>query len=308
MKKYIQSILKAIGYYRLKSKWRWHQYITRLQKEDAIRKAKATAWIETIDHCLLPEVKPKDNITVSLTSHGKRVANFAPLAIYSIFQQTMLPNRIVLNIDETKWNDDNLPELIKKLQIAGLEVNFCEDVGPHTKLLPTLKKYPDDIVITVDDDIYYDGRLIAELYDFYCASDKKMIICREGRAIESENGKMIAYSKNPHASQKTNTNYIMPYGVAGVLYPSNMSIDLDIFDKSLIVELCPKADDIWFCIQEIRSNIQVKYIQSYNWSTAVPVDRNNEYSEDGSNALHFLNDEHNLNDVQWERVCSFYGL
>ena len=43
MKKYFRHLLKAIGYYTIKSKWRWHQYITRLQKADAIRKKEAIA-------------------------------------------------------------------------------------------------------------------------------------------------------------------------------------------------------------------------------------------------------------------------
>ena len=135
MKKIIQPILTAIGYYKLKAKWRWRQNLAYWQKIDAQRKAEATAWIEAIDHRLLPEVKKSGNVTVSLTSHSKRVVDFAPFAIYSIFQQTELPNRIVLNINQDKWNEENLPELIKKLMIAGLEVNFCEDVGPHTNRL-----------------------------------------------------------------------------------------------------------------------------------------------------------------------------
>ena len=112
IKNILQPILSVIGYYSIKKKWRWHQYITRLQKEDAIRKAEATAWIEAIEHRLLPDVKETENLTVSLTSHGKRVADFAPFAIYSIFQQKVLPNRIVLNINQEKWNDGNQPESV----------------------------------------------------------------------------------------------------------------------------------------------------------------------------------------------------
>ena len=134
-------------------------------------------------------MKETENVTVSLTSHGKRVADFAPFAIYSIFQQKVLPNRIVLNINQEKWNDDNLPELIKRLQIAGLEVNLCEDVGPHTKLLPTLQKYPDDVIITVDDDVYYDNSMIAELLSDYKETSEPCVICKSALVVSAENGK-----------------------------------------------------------------------------------------------------------------------
>ena len=262
IKRIVQPVLRVVGYYKVKSKWRWHQFISRLQKEDAQRMAEATAWIEAIDHRLLPEVKKTGNVTVSLTTHGKRVADFAPYAIYSIFRQTVLPNRIVLNINQDKWTEDNLPDFIKKLQIAGLEVNLCKDIGPHTKFLPALRKYPDDMIITVDDDKYYNADLVESLLEEYKLHTPAGVVCRMGRVVGVENGEIQPYSQWARFEQVIHTEGILsPYGVGGVLYPPHIFSE-EIFNETVFRDICPRADDIWFTVMELKEQIRMWQQQS----------------------------------------------
>ena len=305
-KQIAQPILEAIGYYKIKSKWRWHQYISQLQKEDAKRKAEATAWIEAINHRLLPDTKAKDNITVSLTSHGKRVADFAPFAIYSIFHQTVLPNRIVLNINEEKWNDENLPDLIKRLQIAGLEVNLCEDVGPHTKLLPALQKYPDDIIITVDDDVYYENGLIADLIADYHQKSEPCIICKSALVVGSKEGVILPYSQWKRAENPSTEKLLSPYGFCGVLYSPHV-FSQEVFNKAVYQTYCKNADDIWFSVIEIKEHIPV-YLSLKPNHNIVDVDHCNEYVANNSDALHFSNDGLGKNDEQLAALVEYYKL
>jgi len=307
MKRIIQNILKTVGYYKLKSKWRWHQYITALQKEDAKRKAEATAWIEAIDHRLLPDVKKKDNVTVSLTSHGKRVADFAPFAIYSIFHQTVLPNRIVLNINQEKWNEDNLPELIKKLQIAGLEVNLCEDVGPHTKLLPALQKYPDDIIITVDDDVYYESSLVADLMEDYNQKIEPCVICKSALLVGCKDDSILPYSQWEMATLENSRNQLIsPLGFCGVLYTPH-AFPKEVFNKTVYRKLAKYADDIWFSVVEIMEQIPV-YLSSKPQDDMLYINHTNEFDVQNSDALHFTNDGQKRNDEQLRALVDYYNL
>lgn len=307
IKKIIQPVLRVFGYYKIKSKIRWCQFLARLEKGDAARKTEALAWIEAIDHRILPDIKKDDNVTISLTSHGKRVADFAPFAIYSIFQQTVLPNRIVLNINREKWNEDNIPELIKKLQIAGLEVNFCEDVGPHTKLLPTLQKYPDDIIITVDDDKYYGVDLVHGLLGEYRNYAQKCVICREGRVVKILDGAIQPYSQWKTIDDSINDeDCLSPYGVGGVLYAPH-TFSEEIFNKEVYRVLCPYADDIWFTVMEIREHIPV-YRISQQYQSHICVNHTNEYEVQNSDALHFRNDQLGENNVQLSRLVEYYNL
>lgn len=308
MKKYIQPILKALGYYDLKAKWRWRQNMRQWQKIDAQRKEEATAWIEAIDHRLLPDVKKTGNVTVSLTSHSKRVTDFAPFAIYSIFHQTVLPNRIVLNINQEKWNNDNVPELINKLQIAGLEVNFCEDVGPHTKLLPAMQKYQEDVIITVDDDVYYDRELIEELLHGYQKSGKKSVVTRWAMVVKFKEGKMLPYSEWAVADgTEPQDTFYSPLGVAGVLYPPHIFTD-EVFNKFVYRTLCKNADDIWFSIQEYLNKIPVYYVKNNHWVDNFAVNHAAEYVAYESDALHFQNVEQGMNDIQISNLIKYYHI
>ena len=307
MKKYIQSILRVLGYYAIKKKWRWHQYISALQREDAKRKAEATAWIEAIEHRLLPKVNKTDNVTVSLTSHSKRVTDFAPFAIYSIFQQTVLPNRIMLNINQEKWNEDDLPELIKKLEVAGLEVNFCEDVGPHTKLLPAMQKYPEDVIITIDDDIYYDKELVEELLSTREVSRKKnVVVCRTAKEITFKDGKMLPYSQWRNATPDSKA-YLSPFGWSGMLYSPHCFAE-EAFNKAVYRELCPHADDIWFTIMELIGNVPILMVKNTHWTGKGEVDHTNEFVAQNSDALHFQNVSNGGNDAQLAKLIVHYDL
>ena len=303
--KIIQPILSAMGYYKTKAKIKRYFYLRRLRREDSARNAQFREQILKIDRRLLPEVENGQNLTVSLTSHGKRVADFVPYAIWSILQQTKLPNRIVLNIDETKWNNENLPELIKKLQVAGLEVNFCEDLGPHTKLLPALQKYPNDVIVTIDDDIIYEHDAIANLWEEYIVSDKKTVICRSGRVVcRDGDNNYLPYSKWKSTKDYKDGEIISPYGVSGVLYPPHI-FSKEIFNKSIFRKYCKGADDIWFTIMEIKEGIQVVCISTGIWY-GVPIDRVNEFSENYSDALHFTNDGLRKNDEQLKNLVDLY--
>ena len=307
MKKYIQPILRALGYYDLKAKWRWRQSMKRWQKIDAQRKAEAIAWIEAIDYRLLPDAKKSGNVTVSLTSHSKRVGDFAPFAIYSIFHQTILPNRIVLNINQDKWSEDNLPELIKKLEVAGLEVNLCEDVGPHTKLLPAMQKYPEDVIITVDDDVYYDKELVEELLtEKKISKDPNVVVCRVSAQIKWEDGKMMPYTQWPNAKANIGTR-LSPLGWGGVLYSPHCFTD-EVFNKAVYRELCPHADDIWFTVMELVANTPIARVKNTHWRGNNDVNHANEYEVHASDALHFKNVEAGGNDAQLAKLIEHYDL
>lgn len=306
MKKYFRPFLNAVGYYAIKAKWRRYQYLSRLRREDKKRNAEVYQRISMLDTRILPPLQEEKNVTVSLTSHSTRVERFAPYAIYSILQQTVLPNRIVLNINQEKWNDDNLPDLIKKLQIAGLEVNFCEDVGPHTKFLPTLEKYPDDIIITVDDDVCYNQTAIEELLNAYRLYPQDSIVCRRGVEVAYENDLLLPYSQWKEA--KTNTKKrISPYGVNGVLYPPYV-FSQEIHNKNVYRKYCKCADDIWFTVMEIRENVQVRLVLNSTYMKDLGVDHYNEYIAANSDALHFQNEGKGLNDIQLYHLVKYYSL
>lgn len=299
------SIMRRTGLFKVKSSIKRRCSFIKWRIEDNRRRKRIVKHILQLP----PSILHKDSafspmVTVSLTSYGKRVENSSPYAIYSILNQTVLPDRIVLNIDKKKWNKNNIPILLKKLEKLGVIIQFVEDIGPHTKFLPTLSRYPDDVIITVDDDVYYEQNTIEELLNAYWDSDRRTVICRAGKCLIKEGNCFKPYSEQPDLSESSDSPYKLPFGFAGVLYPPHIFTN-EVFNIDLIKRLCPKADDLWFGVMELREGIQVSYLKNSSWKE-FSVDRNEEYNPAVSGALYRQNDLDGQNDVQWKALMDYY--
>lgn len=96
-------------------------------------------------------------MTISLTTFGKRIQDVF-LAIESIGFQSLKAGRVVLWLAEDEFQDSRLPLSLNRLVERGLTVNYYEDIKQYKKLIPSLKSYPNDIIITIDDDMLYNFR------------------------------------------------------------------------------------------------------------------------------------------------------
>lgn len=281
------SIMNKFDLFTIKSRIKRHIRFKCLKRKDEEKRKLVARAIMCIPKDWL-RGNGRADIIISLTTHGKRLEKAAPYAIYSILQQKIVPKRIILNLDKNSWSDETLPPLLKKLRQIGVEVRFVEDIGPYTKFLPTLKEFPNDVIITVDDDIYYDSNMVEELLSAYEHSDKKSIICRNGMRLHKKDGKFITYSEQSHISACDDVPGV-PFGVSGVLYPPHI-FDDEIFNSNVYKKICPFTDDLWFGVMALRGHINVLYVHDNTWAEARVVDNNDEFNPALSTAMHFSND------------------
>lgn len=100
----------------------------------------------------------KETIIVSLTTWYKRIGNI-PVVLDSIYGQTMLPDKVVLNLAY----DEEIPEKVKiYIEKHGIEVYYTEDTKVYKKFIPTLKRYPEACAINIDDDCIYPKTMIED--------------------------------------------------------------------------------------------------------------------------------------------------
>lgn len=99
-----------------------------------------------------------EKIIVTLTSWKPRFSNI-PVVLETIFNQTVKPDIVVLNIADEETVPHELQEYIDKRHI---EVNRVPDTKVYKKLIPTLKKYPEACVISIDDDFLYPEGMIQD--------------------------------------------------------------------------------------------------------------------------------------------------
>ena len=133
------------------------------------------------------------DIIVSLTTHGKRIYDVA-FTIESIMQQSKKANRIILWLDNS-FQNHSLPESLVNQQKRGLEITFCEDLGPYTKLIPSLHRYPNDAIITIDDDAIYDYDLLERLIVSYLQDPSCIYCSRCHKMLFSNSNTLLPYVK-----------------------------------------------------------------------------------------------------------------
>jgi len=210
-------------------------------------------------------VKPLKSISaksprfiITLTSYGKRVREKAPIAIHSLLNQSVQPDKIVLYLA----HGTKVPKKLKKLEQSGLEIRFCEDIRSYTKLLPALSEFPNDILITADDDIYYPLDWFKLLKETHLLNPDKICCHRAHEICLDENRNIIPY-KQWRFSVKTieYSKRLFPTGVGGVLYPPH-SFNNEIFDKTKFQSITPTNDDIWFWAMAHYNKIEYALVKN----------------------------------------------
>ena len=96
-------------------------------------------------------------LIVSLTTWYKRILNL-PIVLDSILSNTILPDKIVVNLSEEDFPNRELPKEVAQYIASRsiIELNWHkENMKVYKKFLPTFKLCPDAWILTADDDYKY---------------------------------------------------------------------------------------------------------------------------------------------------------
>ena len=205
-------------------------------------------------------VNENSDIIVSLTSYPGRMYDIH-YSLYSLLTQTMKPKKVVLWLSEEEFpnKEADLGKNVLDLQKNGLSIEWIKyNFKSFNKLIPVLKKYPNNIIITADDDIYYRPDSIEKLYDTYISSGCKYIIANRCHKAEVNLDKFQPYKKWEKCIVSTEpsfSNFLT--GVGMVLYPPN-SLYKDVLNEEDFMELAPDADDVWFWAMALLKGTKIR--------------------------------------------------
>lgn len=180
---------------------------------------------------------------VSLTSYGTRVSR-VHWTIWSMALGRERPKRIILWIDDEKLLASPGRHL-ERLIARGLEINRCENLGPHKKYYPYISSLSDrqSPLVTADDDVLYSRNWLSSLLNSF-ERFPDMIHCQRARRVIENNGRVAPYADWPFAASSSPSYSIMPTGVSGVLYP--VSFQHEVLLRGEKFRTCaPMADDLW---------------------------------------------------------------
>ena len=239
--------------------------------------------IEDIRHAMEQVgLDPDDKRTYKKYSLGMK----QKLGIAAAFMEK--PDIIILNLDEKEWNNDNLPKCLLWLKEKGLTINFTRDIRSYTKLIPTLKLYPNEIIISVDDDIVYSKHLIKSLFNEYTRDSNAIWAIR---TCDKNDYKKVKWRDKEYGFR---TNHLL--GTGGVLYPPH-SLNDKVFEEKVWTKVAPIDDDIWFFMMGLLNGFDTKQVNTANRVYSYEHDLFYQIMHKGSRLKDHLKIDNALNDI-----------
>lgn len=247
-----------------------------------------------IKHSPSPTRSEGEKIIVSLTSFPARI-NIVVKTIKTLLTQTLKPDAVILWLAPEQFpnGEKDLPQELLDLKQYGLTIDWYKDIRSYKKIIPTLKKYPNAVIITTDDDIYYAPDTVESLYKSYLEHKNEVHAHRcdwlkvveedaktvphpspllEGEGITEvvqTQKKVIKWEKtrelylDRHRGVASFHNRLTGYGA--VLYPPNCFYK-DVCNESLIKELIPTHDDIWLWAMATLNGYKTRLVKGYSES------------------------------------------
>lgn len=187
-----------------------------------------------------------ERIIVSLTSFPARIGKVW-LTIESLLRQRVKPDMIILWLSKEQFSSrDELPKQLLDLEYRGLQIRFVDgDIRSYKKYQYTIEKYPNDNIILVDDDFFYDTDLVETLL----IAHKKYpyaVCARYGYDMKREqDGSISMYSKWTFIYEDREPANEVFFGSGGGTLIRKEFMCHDLLNIQLAKSLCPTADDIY---------------------------------------------------------------
>jgi hypothetical protein len=181
-------------------------------------------------------------LIVSLTSHPARFRILAA-TLKCLLSQTVRPDAVILWLDNKAVAKP--PKSVRGLEAYGLEIRRTHDLGPYTKIIPSLRAFPDAFIATADDDCYLSPTWLERLVAGFDPASPAVICHRAHRVTIDPRGRPLPYGAWEHGVQSRETAPdLMPAGVGGVLYFPG-ALPKEALEEGRFLSLAPLTDDLW---------------------------------------------------------------
>jgi hypothetical protein len=201
-------------------------------------------------------------IIVSLTSFPARI-ECVPVVIKSLLAQSVQPDKIVLYLATEQFPDKILSQALTDLVGEKFQIKYGDDIRSYKKIIPALYDFPDDIIITVDDDIVYPKHLIKNMLKAHQKYPNAIIGRRVKKIKLDAAGEIMPYKSWKvyrllryilWSTKPAYTNFNT--GVGGVLYPPH-SLHPDVVKSELFMKIAPTADDVWLWAMAVLNKTKI---------------------------------------------------
>lgn len=206
-------------------------------------------------------------LIVSLTTIPERIDRVY-LVIETLLQQSVKPDYLILWLSESDFSDEYLKSKnratrrLLKQENRGLKIEFCKDIRSYKKIIYTLKRYPEAIVVSADDDLYFPKNWLKELYESYI-ENPEYVHCHMARSIKksTENSLLPHYQWLGYFDKfQGPSKNIFPGTGAGCLFPPG-SLHPEVFNEKVFLKISLYHDDAWFKAMTLLNGFQTKRVK-----------------------------------------------
>ncbi|WPL46855.1 hypothetical protein [Sphingobacterium bambusae] len=245
--------------------------------------------------------RPVEKVIVSLTSFPGRI-NRVWIVIECLLRQTCMPDKIILYLSVEQFPNglSSVPKNLRKYcQKDMLKIEFVsDDLRSHKKYFYALQQFPEDLIITVDDDIYYPEHVVEELLNLHVRYPEAICSLR-AYSVAKLDGELLPYRnwKKVYSFQEPTSDLFHTSG-AGTLYKKSFFSD-EVFNQNVFKKFCFHADDVWL---NIMAQIQgTKTVKSEYFSNLLPISSNSFKLSEGNVA-------DGGNDIQLRSLLQYYNI
>ena len=247
-----------------------------------------------------------EGLIVSLTSFPERIEEIK-YAIYSLLDQTFLPEKIILWLAESQFpnEEQDLPKELLIFRNFGLVINWCEDIKSYKKLIPALEQYPDYYIVTADDDLYYHKKWLEKLWIEHKKYPKDLV-CHYVFKISFSNKNVLPYTQWRICRKREASFRIFCCSGGGILFHKKY-LHEDIGRVDLFLDLSPHADDIWFYFMAVMNGTKIRIVGN-PYIRLKYIDPYREYGLSEKYRLSAINVDNDLNDRQFKNMMEHYNI
>ncbi|MFV0521985.1 MAG: hypothetical protein ACK5MI_06110 [Mangrovibacterium sp.] len=205
------------------------------------------------------EALEQKELVVSLTSFPAAIP-FAVQAIQSILNGSIMPAKVILYLTASQFLEEIIPDELKELEENSiLQVRFYEEnIRSYTKLIPALNDFPEAVIVTIDDDIYYGQHMLRDLLRLHAKHPNAIIGHRvRDLKLDAPYRQWERYKSWRYLTKNLSPKFgNVQTGVGGVLYPPH-SLNKKMLDSKIFMEMAPTVDDIWFWAAAVANGTKI---------------------------------------------------
>lgn len=279
----------------------------RVLKYPSVNRDKISSLVENLKtKGVTNELRKPQKLIVSLTSYPARMYDIH-LCLYSLLTQDTKPDRLILWLATEQFpnGESDIPKKVLALKQWGLEIRWSPDYRSFKKFIPALQEFPNDIIVTADDDLYYPTNWLSELWSAHCKTEG--IVAHRVFEILTHNGEALPYRQWNRNVTPFNSSYqhFSTTGAGTLIPPGSLHPDIVNYEKAK--NLCPTEDDIYIWGMAVLQGSKITKVENaYDSGVVINPERELNINDDGT--LYSYNSLSNRSNIQLQNLITAYPL